>query len=386
MRRTRLLHLVLTTIGVGALLAYVMACRPSWSPDGSKILFPYFDADSEVVGIALFDKTTGRTKSIFALPMETKETADLGSCLLYPPVAQWDRQGKRAIVIWEDMDATHVRIQQIDSAEPAREVLLKSAPQFTATASPLPEVDGGLLIARMSTLIRIDLDTGKVAERKLEEIGHYVLFGSKNRAYYARMPWRHEQHYEMGTVDGRRLVVTRELTLGKKDVGDLNPFFSLSSDGSTIAVPGVKGKKNYVHIISDRRLERSIPLEASAETTMLGNLQWSPDGKTIHAAVATRLKDRDRIELGVGEITVDTGAMRMTRLLRVAKPKAEEEQAVIPQRFQIALSPDGKTIATSPTYLVDDEADCALYLVDLTTPERKVTKVPVPQEQKTRNK
>jgi len=384
MKRSKLLHVVLTTIGVGALLAYVMACRPSWSPDGSKILFPYSDRESEVRGIALFDKTTGKTRSVFVLPAEGKLAEGEAENV---PVVQWDSQGKRAIVIWGDKaGGTHIRIQPIDSAAPARDVLLKSHGEPPFTWAPLPEVDGSLLITGRSTLLRVDVETGKVAEAKLKGADDYVLFGTKNRAYYVRMVSGAEPDYEIGTVDARRLVVTRERTLGKEDVGELSPFFSLSVDGSTIAVPGSKENKYYIHIISQSRLQNSIPLELSPETATLGNLQWSPDGKTIYAAVGTGLKDRDRIELGVGEITVATGAMRMTRLLRVAKPEHEE---IILVGFQIGLSPDGKTIATSPTYLldaVDDEADCALYLVDLTTPERRVTKVPISQERKIRNK
>jgi hypothetical protein len=44
--------------------------------------------------------------------------------------------------------------------------------------------------------------------------------------------------------------------------------------------------------------------------------------------------------------------------------------------LQIALSPDGKTIAASSALCEEEEH--ALYLVDITSSKRKVTKIPIP--------
>ena len=50
---------------------------------------------------------------------------------------------------------------------------------------------------------------------------------------------------------------------------------------------------------------------------------------------------------------------------------------------QAAISHDGKTAAIASTYLACSEkefkaADCALFIVDLSNPKWKVTKVPIP--------
>ncbi|MFH1922739.1 MAG: hypothetical protein ABIP48_22985, partial [Planctomycetota bacterium] len=66
MKRNRWLNIVLAVAGVGALLAYLVACRPSWSPDGTKLLFPCGEGD--VTGIVLLDKTTGESRLIFQVP------------------------------------------------------------------------------------------------------------------------------------------------------------------------------------------------------------------------------------------------------------------------------------------------------------------------------
>ncbi len=37
---------LLGLLGILGMLASMLACRPSWSPDGSKILFPYYDPET----------------------------------------------------------------------------------------------------------------------------------------------------------------------------------------------------------------------------------------------------------------------------------------------------------------------------------------------------
>jgi len=94
------------------------------------------------------------------------------------------------------------------------------------------------------------------------------------------------------------------------------------------------------------------------------------------------MKDPNRFQLGVAEITVKTGAIRVTPLFHVRLKNMDTD--ILPLFFQVALSPDGKTIAAAPTYLweqLEDEKDRALHLVDLTSPDRKVTKIPVPVPQ-----
>jgi hypothetical protein len=57
--------------------------------------------------------------------------------------------------------------------------------------------------------------------------------------------------------------------------------------------------------------------------------------------------------------------------------------------FQIDISHDGTTLAVESLWFgFGDDAvkaeDCALFLVDLTDPQRKVTKVPIPLPPKSR--
>jgi len=47
---------ILAAIGVGAFILCVLACRPAFSPDGKKVVFPVFDPGSEQTTVMLYDR------------------------------------------------------------------------------------------------------------------------------------------------------------------------------------------------------------------------------------------------------------------------------------------------------------------------------------------
>ncbi len=88
-------------------------------------------------------------------------------------------------------------------------------------------------------------------------------------------------------------------------------------------------------------------------------------------------------QYSVGEIPVDGGPTQLVPIARVQGDISDHLDT--PIILQIALSPDGTTIATSTGYLEEkfiDREDRALYLVDVQDPGRKVTKIPLPPPQK----
>lgn len=375
MKRERLLHIVLAIVGIGALTAYLVACRPSWSPDGSKVLFPYFHVggDKSEIGLALFDKNTGKAKSI----LTTEPTLDsLG------PWAHWDRKGEKAIVSWVERvegkpNRLRVQIMRIGAKKPERTFVVPEVeilPGFQ-----LPEVAGGLFVGGKS-LARLDLETGKVQRRKLDGKQGVVLVGQKNQICYCGDSRGPTKGYEIGTVDPKTLALKPALTLRREEVGEVSPFIAAAKDGSAIALMGKKDHRYHLLIVAGSKLQKSILLELPPATHELGNLDFSPDGKTIYAALVTKAKGKRRYQLGIAEAAVSSGAVRVIPLLHVQLSDGTEESALL-LFFQVALSPDGKTAAASPTCFpegYEDEKDRALYLVDLTTPERTVTKVPPP--------
>lgn len=86
------------------------------------------------------------------------------------------------------------------------------------------------------------------------------------------------------------------------------------------------------------------------------------------------------VVLGIIEVPLQGGELR--RLTLVPRMRGGELERVL--YFQPSVSHDGKTLAVASTYVAAGDAqvaseDCALFLVDLADPQRKVTRVPVPR-------
>jgi hypothetical protein len=52
MKQDTYLHTPLAIIAVRGFLAYLLPCRPSWSPDRTKLLLPYASGEKEQAGVA----------------------------------------------------------------------------------------------------------------------------------------------------------------------------------------------------------------------------------------------------------------------------------------------------------------------------------------------
>ncbi len=204
--------------------------------------------------------------------------------------------------------------------------------------------------------------------------------GHGDAAYYAAEKKGDGEGFEVGKLDPEKLSLTPILELKKKEIGEISPFIAVSKDGTGIAIlvkkGGEKTEAQSLLVFRGKDLEKTVPVGPPEEVGSLGDTQWSPDGMTIYAASAKKLKDGDGLQLGFIEVPLGGGGARQVPLVRMGK---EDEDKVV-MFFQIALSPDGKTLAASTGNLPEElkDEDRALYLVDLASPERKVTKVRAP--------
>ena len=99
---------LLGLLGILGMLASMLACRPSWSPDGSKILFPYYDPETHDVGVALYDRATGKARSLFA-----RQSARWDDRVV---IGQWERGGERAVLFSGERELLTL---PVDSPRPA---------------------------------------------------------------------------------------------------------------------------------------------------------------------------------------------------------------------------------------------------------------------------
>jgi dipeptidyl aminopeptidase/acylaminoacyl peptidase len=387
MKRERILHAVLAVVGIAGLMAYLLACRPAWSPDGSKILFPYVVDSSSTSAIAMYDRNTGKTSTLYT----TAPSKNPGKKSVLS--AQWTRSGKEVVAtsmgFEEPSQELQIILVSLDSPKPPRTTVLREM-HFVPGAPlgfPIPEVDGNLYIG-CNLLVRMNLETGELQRKSLGDNGgkHIFLLSHGDKIYYCLANERSSpKEPEIGSVDTENLSLKPwfHLPPGQIDEEVAFPFGSVSADGATIAFHGKKDGKFLIFRVAGEKLLNGIPLDLSPDKYDLGNLQWAPDGKTIYAALLTK-NDAGPWDLGIAEITVETGAVRTLPLMKIKKSDAMELTLLF---FQIAISPDGKTLAVAPTPLREnlvDPQDAALYLLDLADPNRKVTKIPVPSPVKKR--
>src|SRR5215831_2559353 len=99
----RWLNVVLFAVALIGWSIFVLACvgGPAWSPDGSKILYGYHDAENSRSVIAIYDRRTRKSRDLYSQPI-TRTKKDSENFLLVPA---WQADGKRALV-WTITDAS----------------------------------------------------------------------------------------------------------------------------------------------------------------------------------------------------------------------------------------------------------------------------------------
>jgi hypothetical protein len=252
---------------------------------------------------------------------------------------------------------------------------------------PPPIVRSYLYFGEKEQIRRVDLDSG--AEQTSKVAGGPLLVGGRDRIYYARsLPdeGATEDRVEFGTVDATTLALTPMFQTTDAPGGDA-PFFAVSRDGTRVAILG--GKESAPEILvfepagSTSPPPRRLPLATEADRIRAGEFQWSRDGATLYCTYRKTLAD-DQYQFGVLEVPTSGRAIRQIPLFGVTG-KVEDSELFA---FQVDVSHDGKTLAAASTYLQTPPgkkeaqrlkpADLALYLVDLTRSDRRVTKVPIP--------
>jgi hypothetical protein len=196
-----------------------------------------------------------------------------------------------------------------------------------------------------------------------------VLAQGGDRVYYMR--WLDAENtraadrpIEIGVIDPDT-VARRPLFTAS--AGDEGPgHFAVTRDGRRMAVVTSTSDVPELRLIEDGVFLRAVPITGVGGAVQVGNLRWSPDGLTLYAAVCEPL-DEERHGFEVAVIPAGGAAVRRIPVFAVRGWRDEMIHTA-----QIDLSHRGDTLAVaSPT---DDRA---LYLVDLSTPDYTVTRVPV---------
>jgi hypothetical protein len=383
--KTRTRNTILTAVGFAAWLAYVLACAPAFSPDDTKVLFPSLDPKTAATTLAMYDRTTNTTRTLL-VPRDRRQASQRGEGHDGMSLGSaWTPDGQRAIGFWaESTEELRVAIIPIKGAEPVRLLTipnLDDVPQLVV--QKLAILGGSLFVTTKEDVVRVDLATGDTTSKPLA--GQPLLQSRGGRLYYLKdlmdKPERELRKWEFGRLDPDTLTPTAAFQSEER----VARFWEVSADGSRLAVQQEVDTVWHIVVLAGTRVERRIPVGTRESQVLPFNMTWSRDGSTIYTTYQ-KVGDKGLSEFGILELPVNGSAPRRTPLFSMTL--ADDENL---GGFQLDLSHDRRTVAASSTFLAlsgnkNDmkPEDCALYLVDLSRADRRVTKIAIPMPQAAR--
>ncbi len=403
----------LALVALASLAIYVLACRSSFSPDGSKILMPAAGGEFEQGHLLMYDRPTAQwTHLLSVAKSHNGHTVPI-------PTAIWTADGKEVIASWAVESKIVVSVLPVGGTGPTRfyqfDITTKDEDANEADNCLIepPVLQGRHLLFGGQTLTVLNLDSGEINRQELPvsegtntaKKGIY-LFGQGKVISY--LMGSSEEEMEAGLLDFSDLAHLRPMPrvqLAPKKV-DGNPFVAVSAPDGRLALTGGSEDNQSLLIYRQSQLERTFPFGAATNNgTMLGNLIWSLDGKTLYAAGFRSLEPGPfakavhasyealrslgfnpteprpfDLQVLVCEIPLDGRPVRETPLFRMASSRDKMFQMF----YQIALSPDGRTIAVGDGFAGNHQEsrkpNLALYLVDLSAESRPVSRIPIPPD------
>jgi hypothetical protein len=286
---------------------------------------------------------------------------------------QWLPDAKHVVV----NDISSITIVPVGISGPTRTLQLgNEADPGMLISSPPPILGPYQFLDFKTFLLRVNLQTGDAfTVPNREERGFCGVFGG--RIYYCAPTdtGENKSDIELGTLDAETLTPTPLFHIRKEDHGEMEGPIALSRDGTRCALFGEIDDAPQIRLFRGDKLEKTLPVAKKEDGMALGIAEWSSDGKAIYSAFR-RKSDSDDYQFGILEVPVSGGNIKEIPLFNSSSSDNDW-----PYLFQLVLSPDGRTAAMTSTCAGRKDIkpeDHGLYLVDLGSSARKVTKVPIP--------
>lgn len=367
---------VLALVGLMALTVYILACT-SFSPDDTKVLYPAFDGPSGKLCVAVYNRETSRSETLF-LPMDlgAGETNEVKAPLLRP---QWLADGRRVLVAWGTDNDLAVALVPCGARGSVKLFygLSKGGDKLEVLSSPIP-VAGKYAFIRESgkEVLRLDLDTGtKVLHEFSQEKSDLSLFPAPTDRGVFYIAERDPMVF--GRLDPESFQMTPLMSFTNKTAD--GSFFAYDAQGKRIALVEEGESGQRLVVLEGGRTVFSRLLGTKPDELTFGNGVFSPKGTALLAGYQLQEAGKTNSSFGVIEIPFNDAPIQKTPL--ITGVNTTDSMAAL--YFPIGVSHDGRTAAVASTYLAFaakdfKPQDCALFFVDLRDAKRKVTKVPIP--------
>ena len=364
-------------VGLAALTVYILACSTSFSPDDTKVLYPAFDGPSGKLCMAVYNRETSRSETLF-LPVDlgVGETNQVKAPLLR---AQWLADGRRVLVGWgTDNDLAIALVPcGVRGSVKLFYGLSKGGDHLEPLMSAIP-VAGKYAFIRESgkEVLRLDLETGaRVQHEFKEEKSDLSLFPAPADRGVFYVCERDPMVF--GRLDPETFQMTPSMSFTNKTVD--GSFFAYDEQGKHIAFVEDTESGPRLVVLEGGRTIFTRPLAVKEKELSFGNAVFSPKGNALLAGYQLQDASKTNSSFGLMEIPLSDAPIRRTPLI----PSVNTTESYSALYFQIGVSHDGKTAAVASTYLAFaakdfKPEDCALFFVDLRDAKRKVTKLPIP--------
>ncbi len=374
----------LALLGLLALVVYILACT-SFSPDDKQVLYPALDANG-AMGLAVYDRETQRSEMLFVPAFYRGEQTNVERCILR---GRWLPDGRHIVAAWMRTesnadDQLHLALFPTRGSGTLKLFTLADLkePQLALTQPLALAGDNVLVMAKEKKLLQLNLKSGTVVWHEFPEVkGDLALYPSaESEALYYVQDEPDHQKAVFGRLDPERFTLTPMATITNQ-LAD-GSFFAFNRYGSRLAFVEKSTSTNLdVVVLKNGAPELRKPLPLAEQEVTFGNAMFAASGDVLLASFR-RQSQTNQADFGLMEIPLHvSGKVREVSLVR-GIPSTDTEQALY---FQAGLSHDGKTAAVASTLLAIEKEQtdlkpeqCGLFLVDLSSPNRKVTSVPIP--------
>lgn len=395
-------HVALLAAAVIGWVTFIVACvgGPAWSPDGSKILFGYYDEQSNRVLIALHDVSKHKTTNVFAAPaLEADDNGVVGM------VPAWQADGSRALIAVtsnipgnSDLHCTLISISTKSNDPPQLYDFGKSAVCWSA--GMIVQLGNSVYLSGDDGLVSLDLATGKLEAHNIPGSAQYIAEHNGKLVYVRGIS-------RPAPTPENKDAVDNGLELGQVDLNDfqLKPFYSLwkadfadidalrdafggswEPGGTRIAMIAEGDDFDTIVLLDEQKkiLKTFVP-DLGAEKSHLGMPVWSRDGKLLYVPVLIPAGKEKDYTYSLAKIPVDGTRPRLTAITRLHWEKSDDLSGTLTLGLQFSLSPDGKTIAATTASLGKGVApyDRVLFLIDAQHPDHRIKRISPPRNEKT---